>query len=208
MAVRAKQRAAAGVGVAVRVPVWARVAGVVAVAAAVYYVLGRRLEAPWILTDELIYGEMARSFADSGDLLVRDVAWQNVPPLYPILISPAYAVFDRVPDAYSAAKLINAVAMPLAAVPLYLLAGRVLTPRFALLAAVLGLAVPSMLYTGTLMTENLFYPLFFAVVLALVLVLERPTFLRSVAVLGLCALAFLVRPQALAFLPAIVAAPP
>src|SRR5215210_6535882 len=100
MAVRAKQRAAAGVGVAVRVPVWARVAGVVAVAAAVYYVLGRRLEAPWILTDELIYGEMARSFADSGDLLVRDVAWQNVPPLYPILISPAYAVFDRVPAAY------------------------------------------------------------------------------------------------------------
>src|SRR5215210_3591736 len=127
MAVRAKRRTGAA-GIAIRVPAWAQVAGVVAVAAAVYYVLGRRLEAPWILTDELIYGEMARSFADSGDLLVRDVAWQNVPPLYPILISPAYAVFDRVPDAYSAAKLINAVAMPLAAVPLYLLAGRVLTP--------------------------------------------------------------------------------
>src|SRR5215208_2624371 len=206
MAVRARRRTGAA-GIAFRVPAWAQVGGVVVVAAAVYYVLGRRLSAPWIFTDEFIYGEMARSFADSGDLLVRDVAWQNVPPLYPILISPAYALFSPVPTAYAAAKLINAVAMPLAAVPLYLLARRVLTPGFALLAAVLGLVVPSMLYTGTLMTENLFYPLFFAVVLALVLVLERPTFVRSAAVLAVCALAFLVRPQALAFVPAIVAAP-
>jgi 4-amino-4-deoxy-L-arabinose transferase-like glycosyltransferase len=64
-----------------------------------------------------------------------------------------------------------------------------------------------MVYTGTLMTENAFYPLFVSVALALVLVLERPTPLRQVLLLALCALAFLTRAQAVAFLPAILTAP-
>jgi hypothetical protein len=67
--------------------------------------------------------------------------------------------------------------------------------------------VPSMLYTGTLMTENAFYPLFLVVALALVLVLERPTPLRQVALLALCGLAYATRAQALALLAAAATAP-
>ena len=55
--------------------------------------------------------------------------------------------------------------MSLAAVPAYLLARRVLPTGLSLLAALLAVAVPSMVYTGTLMTENAFYPAFLLVAL-------------------------------------------
>jgi hypothetical protein len=64
-----------------------------------------------------------------------------------------------------------------------------------------------MLYAGTLMTENAFYPTFVCVALALVLCLERPTPLRQVVLLALCLLAYETRTQALAFAPAILTAP-
>src|SRR5204863_479876 len=65
----------------------------------------------------------------------------------------------------------------------------------------------SLMYTGTLMTENVFYPVFACVALALVLMLERPTFLRQLVLLGLCLLAFLTRTQAIFLIPAIATAP-
>ena len=76
-----------------------------------------------------------------------------------------------------------------------------LSPRFALAAAVLAVAVPSMLYTGTLMTENAFYPLFLLAALALVLWLERPTSLPAALLARRVVLAYLTRAQALAFVP-------
>ena len=54
----------------------------------------------------------------------------------------------------------------------------------ALLAALLAVAVPSMVYTGTVMTENAYYPVFLLAALALVAMLERPTPLRQVALLA------------------------
>src|SRR5204863_5342831 len=95
--------------------------------------------------------------------------------VYPVLLAPAWRIFGAVPDAYAAAKAINAVVMSLAAVPAYFLARRLLRPALALVAAALTVTVPSLLYTGTLMTENVFYPLFLSVALVLVLTLERPT---------------------------------
>ena len=47
--------------------------------------------------------------------------------------------------------------------------------ELALLARVLTVAVPSMVYTATVMTENVFYGLFLFVTLAFVAMLERPT---------------------------------
>ncbi len=71
--------------------------------------------------------------------------------------------------------------MSLAAVPAFFLARRVVRDGLALLAALMTIAIPSMAYTGTVMTENAFYPLFLVVALVLVLVLERPTPLLVVA---------------------------
>jgi hypothetical protein len=205
MAVRARQRTVARV--AVRVPAWAWVGGLVLVSTAFYCLLGRRIAAPWILIDELVYSEAAKSFADTGHFLVRDRSWQHVGAVYPAVISPAWALFSSVPQAYAAAKLVNALVISLAAVPAYFLGRRVLSPRIALIGAALSVALPSMLYSGTIMTENAFYPLFLAAALMLVLVLERPTVLRSVVLLAVCALAFLTRAQAVALIPPILTAP-
>jgi hypothetical protein len=97
--------------------------------------------------------------------------------------------------------------MSLTVIPVYFLARRVLMPIPSLLAALLAVAVPSLMYTGTLMTETVFYPLFACVALALVLSLERPTIQRQLVLIGLCVLAFLTRSQAIVLIPAVATAP-
>jgi hypothetical protein len=97
--------------------------------------------------------------------------------------------------------------MSLAAIPVYFLARRVVAPIPSLLAALLAVAVPSLMYTGTLMTETVFYPLFVCVALGLVLALERPTIQRQLVLLALCLLAFLTRSQAIVLIPAVATAP-
>jgi hypothetical protein len=97
--------------------------------------------------------------------------------------------------------------MSLAAVPAYLLARRVLSKPLALGAAVLAVALPSMVYTATLMTENAFYPIFLFAVLAVVVWLERPTTTTTLWVIALIGLAYLTRAQALSFGPAVLTAP-
>ena len=89
--------------------------------------LTRRAVAPWIMVDELIYSELAKSFADGGHFLVREHATAAYGIVYPLLIAPAWAIFHAVPDAYAAAKAINAFVMSLAAVPAYFLARRMLS---------------------------------------------------------------------------------
>jgi hypothetical protein len=82
-----------------------------------------------------------------------------------------------------------------------------LSMPWALGAAVLTVALPSMVYTGTLMTENAFFPIFLFTVLAVVIWLERPTTTTTLSVVALVGLAYLTRAQALAFGPAILTAP-
>ncbi len=109
------------------------------------------------------------------------------------------------PQAYAAAKFINALLMSLAAVPVYLIARRLLEPVPSLLAAALSLAIPWLEFTSRTMTENAFLPIFLLWFLALVLTLERPTLLRQAATLVLLLVAYETRPQAVALLPALVA---
>jgi dolichyl-phosphate-mannose-protein mannosyltransferase len=188
-------------------PAWFWLASLVGASILVRWGFGRRMVAPWIMVDELIYSELAKSFAATGHFLVRDEPSGSYGFVYPLLISPAYRLFDAVPQAYAAAKAINAVLMSLTAVPAYFLARRVLTPSLALLAALLAVAIPSTLYAGTMMTENAFYPIFVCVALALVLCLERPTLVRQFVLLATCGIAYATRAQAAALAPAVVTAP-
>lgn len=190
-----------------RAPAWAWLTGLVVVSAAFRFQLSRDSPGPWIFVDELIYSELAKSIAAGGDLHIRDVPAGGYGVVYPLLISPAWALFDRVPDAYAAAKAINAVLISLAAVPAYVLARRLVSERLSLLAAVLAVALPSLAYSGVIMTENAFYPLFLVVILWLVLVLEGPTITRQVVLLGLLGVAYQTRPQAVALGAAALTAP-
>ena len=189
------------------VPVWAWLTALVAVSALIRYALSRQAVAPWIMVDELIYSELAKSFADSGQFLIRDHSTAAYGVVYPALISPAWAAFRSIPDAYAAAKAINSLMMSVAAIPAYLIARRMLSRWPALAAAVLAVSLPSMVYTATLMTENAFYPIFLFAVLAVVVWIERPTATTTLWVIALVGLAYLTRAQALAFGPAILTAP-
>ena len=190
-----------------RVPAWAWLAGIVVGSIVFRAWLGSRIQAPFIFTDELQYQENARSLAAGDGLRVREAPYGIVSVLYPLVLAPAYLFFDSLPDAYAAARTINAVVMSLAAVPAYFVARRVLQPGLSLLAALLAVALPSLAYTGTLMSENAFYPAFLLVAWALIRALEEPTVARQLVLLALCGVATLVRVQALACVLAALTAP-
>jgi hypothetical protein len=192
---------------ALAIPAWLWLGAIVVASCVLRIALAHRVVSPWIMVDELIYSELAKSFAAHGHFLVRGVPSTGYGFVYPVLLAPAFRLFDSVPHAYAVAKGLNGVIMSLAAVPAYFLARRLLAPGLSLAAAALSVAIPSMLYTGTLMTENAFYPLFVLACLVLVLMLERPTPLLQVALLAVCGIAFATRAQAIALVPAALVAP-
>jgi hypothetical protein len=201
------RRAASGTRWLRAVPAWLWLGLIVLASFAYRTALASDMAAPFIMVDELIYAELARSFADGGELLVRGAPASGYGAVYPVLLSPVYALSDSLVTAYAAVKALNSLVMSAAAVPAYLLARRMLPVAYSLLAAVLVVSVPSMVYTATVMTENVFYPVFLLACWALVLVLERPTAWRT-ALLGLLlVLALATRVQALALVPALLVSP-
>jgi hypothetical protein len=172
---------------------------VVVVSIGVRIWLARKIATPWIMTDELLYSEMAKSFASTGHFLIRGAPSGIGNVAYPALISPAW-LFHPMSTTYGLAKAINAVAMTVAVVPLYLWARRLVSPPYALVAVGLVLLMPSFVYTGMLMTENAFLPAFVLAAFAFALALERPTLLRQFAAFGTILLATAVRYQGLVLL--------
>src|SRR5262245_23716433 len=173
--------------------------GMLLVSVVVRLWLSRKIVTPWIMIDELIYSEMAKSFSTSGHFLVRDAPASLNTVVYPALISPAWWAHPM-STTYGLAKAINVVVMTATAIPLYLWARRVVAPVFALLTVALTLLMPSFVYTGTLMTENAFLPAFVLATFAFALALERPTLLRQAAALAAILLAIGIRYQGLVLL--------
>src|SRR4051812_39624617 len=180
-------------------------AGALLLVAVVRFWIAGRIPTPWIMVDEVIYSELAKSFEAHGNFLIRDHAADVPSVLYPVAIAPAW-IADSIPTAYGIAKAINVLLMTSTVVPVYLWARRLATSRWALVACALVLVMPSMLYTGVLMSENAFLPLFLAATSTLALALERPTLLRQALLLGFVVLAVGVRLQALVLIPIILAA--
>lgn len=192
---------------AVSIPASVWVGGIVVASIVVRVALARRIVAPWIMVDEIVYSELAKSFAAHGHFLVRGVPSRGYGIVYPILIAPAWRLFGPIPDVYVAAKAINCVVMSLAAIPAYFLARRLLPASYAVAVAALSVLVPEMLYTGMIMTENVFYPLFLAFALLFVVTLERPTAWRQLGLVALFAVAYETRAQAVCLVPALLVAP-
>jgi glycosyltransferase involved in cell wall biosynthesis/4-amino-4-deoxy-L-arabinose transferase-like glycosyltransferase len=188
------------------IPTWVSLSTLYIVAVVIQLALALRVVSPWILADELIYSDMARSFAETGRFAIRGVS-ANYGFVYPLLISPAYALFSSVGDAYDAARVVNVLVICSVVLPVYLLARRVVRPGAALASAALAVAVPPMIYAGQLMTENAFYPVFAWFAFGLVRALEHPTLRRQLVLLALLALAFATRAQAAALVGAALVAP-
>lgn len=189
-----------------RGPMWLWLAALYAVAVAVYIPVALRVTTPWIMFDEVAYGELARSFARVGHFLVRGQT-ENFGYVYEFFLSIPYALTTHVADAYLGARVVNVLVMASVIVPVYLLARRVVRPGAAFAAASLAVIVPPMAYTSALMTENAFYPVFCWLALAFVAALERPTARRQLLMLGACVVAYFTRTQAVALFGAALTAP-
>lgn len=146
---------------------------------------------PWILPDEVVYSEVAKSLAAGGFPAVRGVHELGWGVVYQALIAPAWVMVADPVRAYHAALVISALVMSLAAVPAYALARLFVSRCSSLLVSAATVLVPSMAYTGVLMTENAFYPAFLLAVLLIARAVQRPTAGRqTLALLGLVVVAF------------------
>jgi hypothetical protein len=180
--------------------------GLVVVTTIVQLWLASRIVTPWILIDELIYSDLARSLGQTGAFHVRGepIPWSNFG--YVVLIAPAWWVTEAQSTAYALAKTINVGLGVLALVLVYFWARRLTTAVYAALAAALTALMPSLLYAGMLMSENGFLPTFPLAALAIALALERPTLARQALAFLAIGLACFIRVQGIVLLAVLPAA--
>lgn len=169
--------------------------GIVAVSFATRWLAALAHATPLSLPDESIYSSLARSLATSGRPLVRGGPAHFPALLEPLLAAPLALVSD--PGlAYRLTQGEHALAMSLAAVPVYLLSRRLgLGAGFALAAGAIAVASPDLLYSSYLLAEPVAYPLVLGALAAGVSALARPTRRAQLAFVALSALAAFARVQ-------------
>ncbi len=168
-----------------------------AVAVAVYLVLAGRIALPLISPDEFTYGHLARSVADGDGLSWRGAGEPLRSALYVFTIVPAW-LGDSTTDAYALAKSEGVLLICLAALPAWLAARRFVNPPTALAVAGLTIAGTWMTAAGSLLTENLAYPLATGALAATVVAVQRPGGRAGLLALALSVLAGWARLQCVA----------
>lgn len=171
-----------------------------AVAVVVRGVLAWQVHVPWIMSDELIYRDLATSFADTGRLAVRGQSIGLV-TLYPVAISPLWRLHS-LRAAYEWSKLLDCVVMTAASGIVFVWARRLTSELVAFALGVVSLLLPAYAYTGELMTETFFLPAFLLAAFTIARCLPDPTRRRQLEALGAVLLACLVRSQGVVLLPA------
>jgi hypothetical protein len=170
-------------------------AGIVGLSFAVRVALAWLRSTPVYFGDEYLYSSLGRSLAETGRPLVRGQAAHFPALLEPLLTAPAWLVSD-VGIAYHLAQTIGALAMSLAAVPVYWLARRLgLAAGVALGIAALSVALPDLIYASWIVAEPFAYPLALASVAAAVAALERPSRRSQLAFVAFSGLATFARVQ-------------
>src|SRR4051794_6174825 len=165
-----------------------------AVATAYHFLQSRGHATPTVFNDELLYAKLSQSIAAGHGLAIRGEHFFFPAPLAPLVQAPAW-LLSSMPDAYAAAKLINATLMSAAVFPTYWVARRIVRPSFALVTAAATVATPAMVYHGYLMSEALAYPVFLFAVAVLARAVESPSRWTSLAVPATCTLAIATRVQ-------------
>jgi len=150
---------------------------------------------PALFPDEYIYASVGRSFAESGRPSIRGASAHFPALLQPILTAPAWLI-DNVGVAFRAVQAIGALAMSLAAIPVFLLARQLgLSHRISLAIAALALLVPDAVYASFVTSEPFAYPLLLAAAAAAVTALAEPSPRAQLSFVALAALAAFARAQ-------------
>jgi hypothetical protein len=162
-------------------------------------------DVPWIAPDEMIYGLVGESLWETGELSIRGISTAYYSLLTPALVGLPLQLDDR-ESGVAVAQALQALAMSLAAVPVYLWGRRLAGTGWGLVAATLAVVPPALSYGGLLMTEALFYTATVVALLALARVLESPSLEWQGLFLLAVSLAAAVRLQALLLLPVLLVA--
>jgi len=117
------------------------------------------LHGPVIFADEISYWEMARSFHRFGNFEMYFMRGHLPTVLYSVAISPAF-VWNPPKTEYLVVKLTSSLLMASAVFPAYGLAREFLDHKWALIVALMTALAPGGMYSGLVMAENLFFPMF------------------------------------------------
>lgn len=171
----------------------------------VRFAAARGVHTPWIMPDEVIYGELGKSLYHSGrfEVLHERIGFFGL--VFPALVGGPLSVSD-LERGYHWLRLLEALVMSLTAVPAYLWARSFARPAWALVAAALTVAIPGLAYSGLVMTEVAFYPALVLAAWAMARALERPTLRSQGWLVAACALAAMTRLQAFVLLPVFMTA--
>ena len=169
--------------------------GLVVVSTAVRFALSSGVDAPWVAPDEQLYGLLGRSLVAGDGLSVLGERIPYYSLVYPLLVGLPF-VWTGLEEGVRTVQLLQALAMSLTAVPVFVWARPIAGARWALAAASLSVLIPGLVYSGLFMSEALYYLVATLAVWALASCLERPTLVRQGCLLGAVALAFGTRLQA------------
>jgi hypothetical protein len=169
-------------------------AGILVLGLVLYTRLGAAVEVPRVHPDELRYALAGSSLADGEGVRNRGVE-SGFGPVHAAFLASVLLVAGDRESAYPIWKAMNAFVFVLSAIPIYVLARRLLPPWWSLTSAALCLAIPSSIYVSIVMTESLAFLLVTSTMLAIVAAVEHPSTLRQLAVFSLIGLATATRSQ-------------
>ncbi|MFL5927348.1 MAG: hypothetical protein ACJ77E_10475 [Gaiellaceae bacterium] len=113
---------------------------------------------PTIFVDELKWAQLSRAIAETGRAAQRGEP-ASFKSLYAVLIAPCWWL-GSTGAAYTAIKYLNLVVMACAAIPVGLLARRLVSPRAGVVAGLLTLCTSAFFYATFLLPEVLAFPTF------------------------------------------------
>ena len=177
------------------------VAFLVVASAAIRFAASRGLEPGWIAPDEAIYSLLGRSLWESGGPSLLGAGGYHA-FVYPALVGLPLTLAG-IATGVTIAQALQALAMSATAAVAYLWGRRELGEAWAVVVAVLVVAIPGLAYSGLLMTQPLLYLLTTLALWALAAALERPTLRRQALAAGALALVVLTHVQAVALVPTV-----
>ena len=121
-------------------------------------------QVPTLNIDEFLYTGLARSIGTGEGLLFRGQTANYNYLMYPLFLSPVYALFPSGTDYFRILELWSILLMQSSVFPIYALASELFggKGKKPLLVSALSLLLPDFLFGEILLSECLIYPLFFA----------------------------------------------
>ena len=185
----------AAVARAATIPARLLLFGIVAASFLVRYVAAVGHTTPLYFPDEYIYSGIARSLAQSGKPLIRGSSAHFPAMLEPLLAAPFWLT-NNSDLAYRLTQAENALAMSLAAVPVFLLVRRLGGGAWAALAAAaLTVASPDLFFSSFLLADPIAYTLVLGAVYVGVCALAEPSRRLQLGFAALAVFATLARVQ-------------